>query len=135
MTWRRKNKFGATKTTFNGRKFDSKYEAETAMALELRKKAGDIKDYECQYRVDVDVYNKHGRAIGKLQVRHKVDFRIHENDGTYTLLEAKGFETADYRKRRNYLLYLWLPEHPDHRYEVHYSDGRIKRYENTRKVG
>lgn len=111
------NKYGAKKTVAkDGLKRDSKFEASVADELYLRKRAGDIKDYDSQYRLEMWAYDKDGnRAIKKT---HKVDFRIHHNDGSFELLEAKGFETQDWRNRKKWLEKLWLPEHPDHIYTV-----------------
>lgn len=110
------NKYGAKKTEFKGKLFDSKYEASVAQELETRKLAKDIKDYETQYKVEMKAYRKNGEDA--FTVNHKVDFRVHHNDGSFELLEAKGVETADYRFRRKCLETLWLPEHPDHIYTV-----------------
>ena len=112
----RANKFGAKKTEYNGRKYDSKFEASVAADLDIRLKAGEIKDWEPQYKVEMWAYNAFGDRVFKKT--HKVDFRVHEHDGSFTLIEAKGFETKDYRDRRKWLEKLWLPENPDHLYEV-----------------
>lgn len=116
QTYFKKNKFNAKKTEFNGRKFDSKFEASVAEELELRKKAKDIKDYDCQYKIEAWAHLPDGTPAFK--VSHKVDFRIHHNDGSYELYEAKGIETADYKMRRKFLEELWLPLHKDHTYSV-----------------
>lgn len=110
------NKYGAVKTEYDGYKYDSKFEASVAMELDLRKKAKDIKDWERQYKVEMWAYDKFGTP--KIKVTHKVDFRLHHNDGSYELLEAKGVETADYKMRRRWLEEFWLPEHLDHTYTV-----------------
>lgn len=110
------NKYGAKKTEFNGYKYDSKFEASVAADLELRKKSGDIKDYENQYKVEVWCYRENG--LPAFKVTHKVDFRIFHNDHSYELLEAKGVETPDYKWRRKFLENIWLPEHLDHTYTV-----------------
>lgn len=110
------NKYGAKSTIFNGRRFDSKYEAGVAQELELRKQARNIFDYDCQYKIEAWAHTADGQKAFK--VSHKVDFRIHHKDGSYELLEAKGIETADYKMRRKFLEYLWLPMHPDHIYTV-----------------
>lgn len=113
----KKNKYNAIKTVAkDGEKRDSKYEASVADELYMRKLAGDILDYESQYRVDMPIFNENGKQV--MLVRHKIDFRVHERDGSYTLLEAKGVETADYKWRRSLLEKIWLPAHPDHVYEV-----------------
>lgn len=113
---KRHNKYNAKKTEFNGKLYDSKHESNVAASLELRKRAKDILDYETQYRIEAWAYREDGEKA--FLVRHKVDFRVHETDGSYTLLEAKGVETTDYIWRRKFLEKIWLPMHPDHKYEV-----------------
>jgi uncharacterized Zn finger protein (UPF0148 family) len=113
---KRFNKFGAKKTEFKGKLYDSKYEASVATDLEMRKRAGDILDYETQYMVHCTAYTEDGDEA--FTVKHKVDFRAHLNDGSFELIEAKGVETADYKFRRKMLETLWLPMHPDHTYTV-----------------
>lgn len=111
------NKYGARRTVArDGLKRDSKYEASVADELLLRKKAGDIQDYDSQYKIEMWVYREDG--IRAFKVSHKVDFRIHNRDGSYELLEAKGIETSDWKWRRKLLESLWLPLHPDHTYRV-----------------
>lgn len=115
------NKYGAKKTEFNGYKYDSKFEASVAQELELRKKAKDIKDYERQFKIEIWAYREDG--IAGFKVSHKVDFRVHLNDGSFELLEAKGLETPDYKMRRKFLENLWLPLHLDHTYTVVKQSG------------
>lgn len=111
------NKYGAKRTVAkDGVKRDSKFEASVADELLLRKQAGDIKDYDSQYRVEITCYRANG--LPAFTVRHKVDFRIHENSGGFTLLEAKGVETEDYKWRRKFLENIFLPDNPDYTYEV-----------------
>ena len=47
-----------------------------------------------------------------------VDFRISDNDGSLELVEAKGFETRDWKMVRDEIEVLWLPERLDYRYTV-----------------
>lgn len=111
------NKYGAKRTEArDGLKRDSKYEASVADELLLRKRTGDILDYESQYKVEIWIYREDGRKAFK--VSHKIDFRVHNRDGSYELLEAKGVETADWKWRRKLLEELWLPLHLDHTYRV-----------------
>lgn len=116
------NKYGAKKTVMLGRRFDSKFEASGALGLESQKQAGLIKDYDCQFKAIMPIYDANGRKVH--EVSHKIDFRAHNNDGSYTLIEYKGVETADYKFRRKLLEKIWLKEHPDHTYEVVYQRGR-----------
>jgi uncharacterized Zn finger protein (UPF0148 family) len=111
------NKFGAKRTeSRDGIKRDSKFEAGVADELALRKKVGDIKDYESQYKIEAWAYRENG--LKAFKVSHKIDFRILHNDGSYELVEAKGVETSDYKWRRKFLENIWLPDHPDHIYTV-----------------
>lgn len=111
------NKYGAKKTKANdGIVRDSKYEATVADDLLFRKKVGDIKDYDTQYKVLIPIYDEDGKKVH--EVSHKVDFRVHLNSGEFELLEAKGAETTDYRFRRKLLEKIWLPKHKDHLYTV-----------------
>lgn len=110
------NKYGAKKTEFNGKKYDSKFEASVAQDLDLRLKAKDIAAVEPQYKVEMWCYRENG--LPAFKVSHKVDFRVTNNDGSYTLIEAKGVETSDYKWRRKFLENIWLPDNLDHTYEV-----------------
>jgi hypothetical protein len=110
------NKYGAKKTEFNGKIYDSKFEASVASDLEMRKRIGDIKDYDTQFRLEVGVYDMFGNII--CHKRHKVDFRTTNLDGSYTLIEAKGMINADYQWRRDIVVGIWLSEHKDYDYQV-----------------
>lgn len=129
---RRVNKYGAIKTEYDGHKYDSKFEASVARDLDIRLRAGEIKDWSRQYKVEMWAYNCHGQRA--MKVSHKVDFRVHENDGSFTLLEAKGVETADYKMRRNWLEAFWLPENPDHVYMVVKERNSYVNTQRKRKV-
>jgi len=110
------NKYGAIKTEFGGNVYDSKFESSCAADLELRKRAGDILDYDTQFRIEADIYNSLGHVVA--HKRHKVDFRIHLKDGSFELLEAKGVITTDYQWRRDIVVAIWLSEHKDYIYTV-----------------
>lgn len=110
------NKYRAKRTEYNGKVFDSKFEAGVAEQLEMRKIAGDIKDYDCQFVVESDICNSNGEKV--CTKKHKVDFRIHHNDGSFELYEAKGIETMDYKLRRDIIVGIWLSEHKDYIYTV-----------------
>jgi hypothetical protein len=114
-------KYGNNKTEYNGIKYDSKFEAGVACDLEMMKRAGEIKDFDTQFKIECIPYNCHGEPVLKCKVSHKVDFRQHNLDGTFTLIEAKGFETKDYNTRKKWLEAFWLPEHPDHDYKIVYQ--------------
>ena len=122
MAWStRYKKYGNNKTEYNGRTYDSKFEAGVARDLDLMVRAGEIKTWEPQFKIECIPYNHAGDPVPKCKVTHKVDFRVHNHDGTFTLIEAKGFETDDYKMRRKWLESFWLPAHPDHDYQVVYQ--------------
>lgn len=111
------NKYGAKRTVArDGLKRDSKYEASVADELYMRKATGDILDYDSQYKVIMNIHREDG--LFAFSVSHKIDFRVHNRDGSYELLEAKGIETPDYKWRRKLLEQIWLPLHLDHSYRV-----------------
>ena len=121
----RKTKFNNQKTIVGGFKYDSKFEASMAVELAEQEERNEIRMFDRQYRVEIWACDAEGR--GMVKVTHKVDFRIHHNDGFYELREMKGFETADYRFRKKLLLKIWLPQHPDHYYTV-FKQGAWRRY-------
>lgn len=122
----KKNKYNAIRTVArDGQKRDSKFEADVADELYMRKVASDILDYDSQFKVEIPIYDKDGDKVDS--VSHKVDFRIHHKDGSFELLEAKGVETPDYKWRRRLLESVWLPEHPDHEYTVRKQGYRSRK--------
>ena len=111
------NKYGAKRTKAqDGMVRDSKYEASVADELYLRKKVGEIKDYDSQFKVEMWAYREDG--VKAFCVKHKVDFRIQHHDNSFELVEAKGMITSDYQHRRRCLEELWLPMHKDYTYTV-----------------
>ena len=114
---KRRNKYNASPTTArDGRKRDSKFEASVADELLMLKSAGTILDYDSQFKVELNIYDKQGAVA--FTKTWKVDFRVHNNDGSFTLLEAKGLEGDDYKWKRDILTNVWLPEHLDYDFEV-----------------
>jgi len=80
------NKYGAKKSTYNGYNYDSKFESQIAQDLDLRLKAGDIKEVKKQVKIDLQAYGKH-------ITNYFIDFVIVLNDGTNEYIEVKGYET------------------------------------------
>lgn len=111
-----KLKYNNKKTPYNGFMYDSKFEASVARDLDLRIRAKEILSWENQFRIIMIAYNMQGVSV--MIKKHKVDFRLRELDGTYTLLEAKGVETPEYKEIRRWILALFLPINPNYRYQV-----------------
>jgi hypothetical protein len=116
----------AKSAEYNGRRYDSKFEAGVAMDLDLRLRAGEIKDWEPQFKAEMWAYDANGKKA--MKKTHKIDFRIHNHDGSFTLLEAKGWESPDYKERRKWLQTFWLPINLDHDYQVVYQSRRKRSF-------
>ena len=84
------SKYGAKRTEHNGIQYHSKKEAGYAVELDLRLKAGDIKGWERQVKIPLDVNGYH-------IANYMIDFVITHNDGVKEYVEVKGFETEVWR--------------------------------------
>lgn len=109
------SKYGATKTVYNNRKYDSKFEAKIAQELDLRMRAGEFVNVEPQYRIPLYVYLPDGEKANIFT--YICDFRCEKPDGSYLLVEAKGYVTDTYRTKRKILDLVWLPDHKDYEFE------------------
>ncbi len=96
MTFTR-NKYNATKQTYNGEVFDSKKELKRYMELELLLRAKEITDLEIHPKFDLMV---NGVKIG----RYTADFRY--KNGSDIIVEdvkSKATKTRDYMLRKKIL--------------------------------
>ncbi|MDQ5987397.1 MAG: hypothetical protein CSYNP_03137 [Syntrophus sp. SKADARSKE-3] len=76
----------AKKQTYNGIRYDSGFEAKQAQELELRKRAGDIKNFSAHKKIELLC---NGYRVGN----YFVDFEVEHNDGTIEYIETKGRKT------------------------------------------
>lgn len=83
------NKYRATKTSIDGKKFDSIKEAEFYQNLKLRLRSGDIKGF-CLQPVFI--------LADRLQYR--ADFIVFNNDNTYEIIDVKGYKTEGYKIKK-----------------------------------
>lgn len=116
MYYQRYAKYGNSKTEYNGRKYDSKYEASVARELDLRLMAREFTEITPQFRIKLYVYLPDGSRADLFT--YICDFRCERPDGTFLLVEAKGMETEVFRVKKRILDLVWLPDHPDYEYEV-----------------
>lgn len=87
---RRGRKYGNVEQEYDGITYHSKKEAMYAWELDIRKKAKDIKSWERQVKIELDV--------GKYHIcNYYIDFVVHHNDGIKEFVEVKGFETEVWR--------------------------------------
>jgi hypothetical protein len=85
----KRSKYGNVKTEQDGRVYDSKREAARAGELALMQKAGEIRGFAEQVRF-----------LLADRVTYIADFVVLNNDGTYTVEDAKGFRTDVYKLKR-----------------------------------
>ena len=81
----KKAKYRANKTSVDGHTFDSLKEANYYNDLKLRLKCNDIKGFCLQPTFIL--------APG---LKYKADFIVFNNDGTYDVIDVKGFKTKEY---------------------------------------
>ena len=86
------NKYHSKTQTVGGVTYHSKLEAAYAEELILRQKAGDIKSWERQVKLDLRVNGTH-------ITNYFIDFIITHNDDRREFLEVKGFETEVWRMK------------------------------------
>lgn len=85
-----KNKYGAKKAKYKDRIYDSTLECNYAQQLDWRKKAGEIKRWESQYKLELKINDRH-------ICNYYVDFLVELFDGKVEYHEVKGFETSLWR--------------------------------------
>lgn len=110
MIWyqRRANKYGAKKTEYKGRVYDSKGEAGLAGEIDLLVRGGEVVKVEPQKTFKL--YGVNGRHI----TNHRVDFLLTFKDSHQEVWEYKGFATEIWRIK----LKLFEDNYPDIPYWV-----------------
>lgn len=112
-----RNKFSAERQTVDGISFASRKEAAKYIELSLLKKAGKIRDFECQPVIEM--------PVGK----YTPDFRIVHLDGTSELWEVKGVRTEAFQLRLRCFHYF----HPSLRLTINGVDSKAKRARRARR--
>lgn len=92
---KRKNKYGAQKTTIDGIIFDSKREGAYYAALKQRELAGEVTGVEMQRP-----FALLGKE-GELMTTYRADFAFWDNiEGRFRVIDVKGFQTKEFRLKR-----------------------------------
>lgn len=100
------NKYYNKKTKIDGYTFDSMKEANYYLELKLRKKAGDIKDFELQPEFLLqDKYKKNGKTIRA--ITYRADFKIIHNDNSIEIIDCKGMKTEVYKLKKKLFEYKY----------------------------
>jgi hypothetical protein len=112
---RKANKYGAKRTAFNGRHYDSKHEAGIAQEIQLLVRAGEVVKVEPQQTFAL--YAKNGTRI----CTHRPDFLLTFKDAHQEVWEAKGYPTPVWQLK----LKLFEDNYPDIAYYVITPRGRF----------
>jgi hypothetical protein len=86
------NKFKAKKQDYDGKWYHSKGEAAYAQELDWRIKAGEIKSWERQVKIELKVN-------GVLICNYYVDFKVITKHNSVEYHEYKGFETSEWKMK------------------------------------
>lgn len=108
ISGKRGNKYGAKRTEYGGRTYDSKGEAGLAATIDLLCRAGVIT--KCEPQRTFVLYGKGGHKI----CSHRVDFLLTFSDGHQEVQEFKGWATKDWDIKRK----LFEDNYPDIKYVV-----------------
>lgn len=114
------SKYGAKRTEYNGRTYDSKAESEYARRLDLRLRAGEIDGWRPQATVCVDVDSERrlswrraeqpaGFDVSKKLLRCRLDFEVLLRDGRTEFHEVKGYRVRDWKVRQAVLEAAGVP--------------------------
>jgi hypothetical protein len=102
-----KRKYNNEKPEVDGVVFDSRKEANYYCNLKLRKRAGDIKDFELQPKFVLLEKDK-DRVTGR-GIKYIADFKITYSDGSVEVVDVKGYKTQVYKLKKK----LLLKKYPD----------------------
>lgn len=106
MAWnnRRRGKYNATKTEYNGIKFDSKKECNRYIKLKALEDAGEIHDLKLQVKFEIQPHFKHnGQTIRA--INYFADFTYYDKNDTIHVEDTKGFKTPEYLLKKKLLLF------------------------------
>jgi len=88
--YRRRSKYGNKDSKYDGQIYHSKFESKVAQDLDLQLKAKEIKKWDRQVKISLDVNGMH-------ICNYYIDFVVEHNDGIIEYIEAKGFKTQLWR--------------------------------------
>lgn len=100
------NKYGAKRTTIDGKNFDSTKEANRYTSLLLLQRAGVISDLQTQvkYVLIPTQRDEDGNLLEK-ECSYKADF-VYKRDGQLVVEDTKGFKTPEYIIKRKLMLHI-----------------------------
>jgi hypothetical protein len=86
---KKKRKYSNRSTIYGGRTYHSIKEAHYAEELDWRKKAGEIREWIPQFKIDLKVNGIH-------ICNYYVDFKVIDKHGAISFHEVKGFSTNEW---------------------------------------
>ena len=103
----KRQKYGNSKVTIDGIRFDSKREAQRWQELRLMERAGRITDLRRQVKFVLipSQRGEDGKVIEK-QVAYIADF-VYLKDGRTVVEDSKGYRTEVYRLKKKMMLYFF----------------------------
>ena len=103
----KRQKYGNSKTTIDGIRFDSKREAQRWQELRLMERAGRITDLRRQVKFVLvpSQRGEDGKVIEK-QVAYIADF-VYLKDGKTVVEDSKGYRTEVYMLKKKMMLYFF----------------------------
>lgn len=105
------NKYGNVSCRYGDYTYASKKEAYQAQELDLLKKAGKIIEWHRQVPIKIEINGGYWRTW-------VVDFMVEHLDGSKEYIEVKGFETRDYKQKRDAAVLTFFKNNPDCRLTV-----------------
>ena len=102
------NKYHNRSTEYNGKLYDSQFEAQHAADLDWLVKSGDVTHWDRQVTLDL-------RFNGYHICNYKIDFIVHYKDGHREYAETKGIQTRDWLLKWRILeaTFDTFKQHPD----------------------
>lgn len=123
-----RSKYAAERASYNGHLYASILEADYARHLDLLLLAGELRSVERQRRIRLEVNGHH-------ICDYIPDFDVEWPDGSRSLIEAKGFETPEWKLKARLTVACWLPANPGYDYRVVRRDRGGRWLVQTYRVG
>ena len=82
----------ATKQVYKGFQYDSGFEANYTMYLDSELKQGNIRGYDKQVNLDLEVN-------GYIVCQYRIDFIVYHKDDTIEYVETKGYQTDVWKNK------------------------------------
>lgn len=102
-------KYKNKKCELDGFKFDSLKERDYYSILKLLKQRGQIIDFDLQPKFEyiITYSTSYNNNIMIQKAKYIADFRVFHNDGTITVEDVKGFETAIFKRKKKIIKKLY----------------------------